>query len=64
MYLFISSVLRRTALFYAVLLGKEPVVRMLLEAGAKVNAHDKEGLSPLHVAAIEGIYTAHATSSQ
>lgn len=44
---------RRTALHFVAGLGKEECVQLLMEAGAEVEPADKEGFTPLHIAAGE-----------
>lgn len=45
-----------TPLMYAANGGHVSVVRQLLEAKAKVNAEDQDGLTPLHFAALSGTF--------
>lgn len=45
-----------TALHEASAVGDLEVVRLLLEAGANVNARSKDGITPLHDAAYSGHY--------
>jgi hypothetical protein len=44
---------RRTALHFVAGLGNEECVQLLMEAGAEVEPADKEGFTPLHIAAGE-----------
>ena len=44
--------LGKTPLHYAVTYGAAPMIDLLAEAGADINAADKTGLTPLHVAAM------------
>lgn len=42
---------RRMAMHFVAGLGNEEAIQLLMEAGAEVEPSDKEGFTPLHIAA-------------
>jgi hypothetical protein len=43
----------RTALHFAILFNRPPIIKLLIAAGAEIDARDAEGLTPLHYCVME-----------